>query len=189
MELCPGVTLPRFLRTVGPRDRRLPAIAGKIHDGLEIYARLFNEPYFDFCMENILYDEAAGALTFLDFSLPPRIDETTRGSPLEASLGNMVGCGCYELARPARLLSSKHGYLELMRTVLAAFDGQILIDQLCAWAEVTFLRLGHAGTLARRSYYKSIGAIMVRHYYRWLKLSAACSSAAGRPGLNVSDTQ
>jgi len=81
MSLCPGEALSSFLRRVGKHDPRNAEITGKIHDGLEIYVRLFAEPYHDLCFQNLLYDEATGILTFPNFGIPDRVDKNAGGSP------------------------------------------------------------------------------------------------------------
>jgi hypothetical protein len=169
MEMCAGETLSIFLGRVGRRDARSAEIATKIHDGLEIYVRLFEEPYYDLCFPNILYDEATGVLTFLDFDIPNRIDRNSKGSPLEKSLGNLVGWACYDMARPSRLFP-KLAYMDVMRATLSTFEGQVSRPRIHALARAAFVRLTKTGRLARRSYYGTAGTAIATLYMNYLGL-------------------
>jgi tRNA A-37 threonylcarbamoyl transferase component Bud32 len=158
MGLCPGEPLAGFLARIRRRDPRSAAIARKIHDGLEIYTRVFNEPYYDLGFQNMLYDDETGLLTFLDFGIPNRTDKSVRNAPLEASLGHLIGCACYHMVRPSQLFAPTEGYRQVLRAVLAAFENRLSRRQLLDSAHATFLRLTDCGTAARRNYYRTIGA-------------------------------
>ncbi len=177
LELCAGEPLSSLLGRVGRRDARSTDIAAKIHDGLEIYARLFEEPYYDLCFRNILYDEATRVLTFLDFDIPSRSDENSRGSALEMSLGNLVGWACYDMVRPSQLLAPKPGYLKVMRATLAAFEGQVSRPRVRALARATFMRLTEAGSTARRSYYRTAGTVVAALYMKYVGLGSGSAVA------------
>lgn len=173
MELCAGEPLSSFLYRIGKQDPRAIEIAARIHKGLTIYARVFEEPYYDLCFQNLLYDEATGVLTFLDFGIPDRVDARTPRPPLEASLGNLIGSACYEMVRPGRLLSPKTGYLEAMRSILAAFENQVSGRRVDALARAAFVRLADNGKKARWQYYKTAGTAMRNLYLRQLNLGSA----------------
>lgn len=181
MGLCPGEPLSQFLRRIGKRDARRMEIAGKIHDGLLIYTRLFDEPYYDFCFQNILYDEATAVLTLLDFGIPFGVDIDRDRSPLEASLGTLIGCAWYDVARPVNLLAPNPNYLEVIRAILAAFEGGVSKPQVFALARAAFLRLTTAGSILRRSYYKTAGAVVSRRYVNRLQASPASPDFASAP--------
>jgi hypothetical protein len=167
MEICAGEPLSKFLRRVDRRDARSAEIAAKIHDGLEIYGRLFDEPYYDFCFQNILYDEATGVLTFLDFD--NRIDRNGKGSPLEKSLGNLVGWACYDMVRPSQVFL-KPAYMDVMRAILSAFEGKVSKPRIRALARTDFVRLTGSGRLARRGYYATVGTAIAALYMNYLGL-------------------
>lgn len=177
MEICAGEPLSSLLGRVGGRDGRSAEIAAKIHDGIEIYVRLFEEPYYDLCFRNILYDEATGVLTFLDFDVPNRIDENSRGSALELSLGNLVGWACYDMVRPSQLLDPKPRYLEMMRATLATFEGQVSRRRIHALARAAFIRLTEAGSMARRGYYRTAGTVVAALYMKYLGLGSGSAAA------------
>lgn len=177
MEICDGEPLSSLLGRIGRRDVRSAEIATKIHDGLEIYVRLFEEPYYDLCFQNILYDEATGVLTFLDFDVPNRIDKNSRGSALEMSLGNLVGWACYDMVRPSQLLAPKPRYLQVMRTTLATFEGQVSRRRIHALARAAFIRLTEAGRVARRIYYRTAGTVVAAWYLKYLGLEAGSAVA------------
>ena len=175
MEMCVGETLSNFLGRVGRRGARSAEIAAKIHDGLEIYGRLFEEPYYDFCFQNILYDEVTGVLTFLDFD--GRIDRNSKGSALEKSLGNLVGWACYDLARPSQLFPPKLAYMDVLRATLSTFEGQVSRPQIRALARADFVRLTKPGRLARRSYYGTVGTTIATLYMNHLGLRTGSIAA------------
>ncbi len=111
--------------------------------------RVFEEPCYDLRFQNLLYDEATAVLTFLDFGIPDRVDVRAFCTPLEASLGNLVGSACYEMVRPARLFSPRRGHLQVMRAVLAAFENQVSRRRIDALARAAFIRLTDSGRPAR----------------------------------------
>ena len=160
MNLCRGKNLSGFLRGTDAGDTRIGNISGKIQAGLEAYTRLFGEPYYDFCFNNMLFDEDSGTLTFLDFVIPQRPADEGLDTPLEASLGWLVGCACYTLARPAFLLASTAAYVGLMRSVIAGFDGRIRSERVLARARGTFCHMCDSGGRLRRSYYRTIGELV-----------------------------
>jgi hypothetical protein len=158
MQLCPGEVLSSYLRRVGKRDGRIAEIAHKIHDGLEIYTRLFEEPDYDCCFQNILYDESSRVLTFLDFGLAPPI-VGSEGSAIEAMLAKLAGWACYDLVRPSRLFMPKRAYLGVLQSVLSSFESQVCMEHVRELAHGVFRRLGGNGPLLRRSYYRVAGTI------------------------------
>lgn len=178
MKLCPGEALSNLLRQPGNQDIVFTEIADRIHRGLHIYINLFGEPYHDFGFHNMLYDKTTRVLTLLDFGLPARLDETHWNSPLEASLGNLVACACYELVRPSRLFSPKRGYRTLLQAALAAFEGEVCKCRIHAAVQSNLERLTRTGSSGRRKYYSTFGAAMVRRYLDslGLRLPAAVSA-------------
>jgi hypothetical protein len=188
MRLCPGEPLSRYLRRREGQDARVPEIARKIHDGLEVYTRLFDEPYYDLSFPNILYDRMTGIVTFLDFGVPDRNHETNTAFPLEASLGNLVGWACYEMVRPESLFAARRRYLATLRAVLETFRGRISGRQVRVLAYRNFLRLTRSGTTVRRGYYGTVGTVGFSWYCYRLGLgfassgSAAAADTPARPG-------
>jgi ABC1 family protein len=172
MELCAGQPLSLFLRleTLGSRTAE---IANKIHDGLEIYTCLFEEPYYDFCFQNILYDGPTGTVTFLDFGIREGIDEESEDFPLEASLGNLLGRACYDMARPSCLFAPKQGYFDVLKAVLESFGGRVSSRRICTLAQGVLIRLTAAGPTLRRKYYKTAGTIISSLCFGRLSLESA----------------
>jgi hypothetical protein len=182
MTLCPGEVLSSMLERPGKPEIAVAEIADRIHRGILVYTSLFKEPYHDCGFHNMLYDETSKVLTLLDFGMPARIDETQWSSPIEASLGNLVGCACYELVRPSRLHLAKRGFLDLLQAVLATFEDEACKCRIRAAAQSNLKRLTHAGSAIRRKYYDTIGAAMIRHYFTHLKLTPATAVPAKIPG-------
>jgi hypothetical protein len=173
MERCPGMPLLDFLSRVGARDRRIPYISSRIRLGLEIYTRLFGEPYYDFCFNNMLFDEDGGTVAFLDFVIPQGSLDAGQNTPLEASLGWLVGCTCYEMVRPATLaLPSTEAHQELMQSVVSEFDGRVNIDRVCARAKHALSQMYGAGGALRRNYYRTIGSLVTHGFLRRLTREA-----------------
>lgn len=173
MELCPGEELSEFLLRMDVRDARIAHISGRIQSGLEVYIRLFGEPYYDFCFNNMLFDEDSGTLTFLDFVIPARPPVDSPETPLEASLGWLVGCTCYTLARPAFLFSSGAAYLALTQAVMTAFEGTVDSDRVYARARAVFSQMCDSGGLFRRKYYGAVGALITSSCLHKLRRRAA----------------
>lgn len=170
MTLCAGVPLAPFLGGIGGHDARIPDIAARIHDGLDAYIGVFQEPHYDFCFENMLYDEVGASLTLLDFGIPAGVDGPDSGAPLEASLGALVGAACYNLSRPTQLFARRTGCVEMLRAVLAGFEDRISRRRVCVLARATFSRLTRPGAAFRRSYYRTAGAVIARLYFARLNL-------------------
>jgi hypothetical protein len=169
MEQCPGRPLLQFLSRVGADDPRIPRIARRIGLGLEIYTRLFEEPYYDFCFNNMLFDESDGTISFLDFVIPRGAYDHEPATPIEASLGWLVGCTCYELVRPTILAwSSNEAYLELMRAVVWEFNGRVRADLLSARARHASAQMYDGGSRLRRQYYRTVGSLFTRGFLRRL---------------------
>lgn len=160
MELCPGKALSDFLWGMDGHDARIADISSKIQVGLDVYTRLFGEPYYDFCFNNMLFDEDSGMLTFLDFVIPSRSRDDNADAPLEASLGWLVGCACYMLARPAFLFFPKAAYLGLTQAVMAGFEGRVNSSRVYACARGVFLQMCDSGGRLRRSYYRTVGTLV-----------------------------
>ena len=173
MDLCCGEPLSRFLRRVGKSDSRAADIAEKIKRGLEVYVNVFDEPYYDLCFQNLLYDERLAVLTFLDFGIPHRASAPDSCSPLEVSLGSLVGWACYEMVRPARLFSRRAGYMAVMEALVAAFDGQVSKRHVDIMGRAVFARLIHSGSALRRIYYRTAGTPMKNRYLRRIRTGGA----------------
>lgn len=172
MALCPGKPLAALLRRIRHQDPWACVIASRMHRALDIYVQVFEEPCYDFGFQNLLFEESTAVLTLLDFGVPGRMEPTSCGSPLEVSVGNLVGTACYELVRPARLLMPKAGYFGVMQALLAELSGEVSVAGICAHARATFTRLTDSGRRVRRLYYGTAGAAMKDNYLRRLASQA-----------------
>lgn len=159
MELCAGEPLSELLKrtALGGDD-----IARRIHDALVRYVREFGAPYYDFCFNNILYDGDGGWLTLLDFGIPDRGAPGAPTTPLEASLASLVGCACYELARPSALRAQKGNFLRLLAAILLRFEGEVSRARVFQGARAVFRQLCRPGGFVRRAYYETAGALALR---------------------------
>jgi hypothetical protein len=173
MDLCPGENLSAYLQRIDRADPGVAQIAGRIRLGLELYTRVFGEPYYDFCFNNMLFDPHSGTLTLLDFVVPAGSEDTGPATPLEASLGWLIGCACYELLRPVYLFSSRSAHLVLMRSVVAGFEGRIDAARVNTRARAALTVMGSGGGRLRRSYYKTIGLLISGSYLYRLRRARA----------------
>jgi tRNA A-37 threonylcarbamoyl transferase component Bud32 len=175
LELCAGEPLAEVLR-------RSPLEGGdlacRIHDALVIYVRELG-PYYDLCFNNLLYDGDSGWLTFLDFGVPGRgaPDSTT---PLESSLASLVGCACYELARPTALLAQKPHSLRLLAAVLSRFEGEVSRARVLGGARKVFRQLSRPGGFVRRAYYGTAGVLASRTFLARLERAISRPHAPAR---------
>src|SRR5262249_2592050 len=140
---------------------RSKEIANRIAAGLELYTGEFAEPYYDCSFQNILFDSASGTVTFLDFGIPGRDEAADTDSPLDRSVGALVGWACYDMVRPARLLARVGGYMMVLRAVVRALEGRISRAAVEHHALRAYQRLSAAGSPARRRYYAGVGRRIV----------------------------
>jgi hypothetical protein len=168
MDLCAGEDLSALLHRLDSRDPRITQIACRIQFGLELYTRAFGEAYYDFCFNNMLFDDRSGTLTLLDFVIPAGLEDIGPATPLEASLGWLVGTTRYNLSRPAYLLSSRRAHLALMRSVLRGFKGRVDATHVRARARVALALMGSGGGRLRRTYYRTIGKLVDGSFLRHL---------------------
>lgn len=173
MQLCPGTPVLDFLRNVRADDPSVADIADKIHDCIEIYVETFPGIQHSFKLENMLYDDASGVLSLIDFAGDEELGDMHRDHPIDAQLGHLIGCACYELARPSNLGLRKAAYVKLLRMVRTSFEGQLSNARIRDSASVCFLRAGRLGRTVRGVYYATFGTVLVERMLKDLGLSSA----------------
>ena len=184
MQYCPGEPLSRYLRRHAiRRTQHVADIARKIHDGLEIYTRVFDEPYYDFCFQNMLYDESTGVLTVLDFGVPRPVD-APEWPALETSLGRLVGWACYDLVRPSRRFLPKKAYLDVLKLVLSAFQGEVSKEHVRELAYADLRRLGGCDSSLRSRYYQTVGKAIMGRYWIRLRPNSISETLTGESGTD-----
>ena len=161
-ELCAGEALQAQLLRRRWGGEEIAFLADRIGDGLRIYLRLFGEAYHDLHLNNLLYDPSGRCLSFLDFDFPDRLRRERLGTPLEASLANLVGCACYELSRPSMLLARKRSTVDLVAAILSRFAGEASPAQVCGYSRRVFLGLCLPGSAMRGRYYGLLGERVAR---------------------------
>jgi hypothetical protein len=179
MQLCPGKPVLDFLRNVRADDPCIADIADKIHDCIEIYVETFPGIQHSFKLENMLYDDTSGVLSLIDFAGDEELGDMHRDHPIDAQLGHLIGCACYELARPANLGLRKAAYVKLLRMVLASFAGRLSNATIRDSAGVCILRAGRLGRTVRGVYYATFGTVLVERMLKDLGLSSATISYDG----------
>ncbi|HEX5423806.1 MAG TPA: hypothetical protein VFW94_09680 [Candidatus Acidoferrales bacterium] len=173
MQLCPGTPVLDFLRNVRADDPSVADIADKIHHCIEVYVETFPGIQHSFKLENMLYDDASGVLSLIDFAGDEELGDMHRDHPIDAQLGHLIGCTCYELARPSNLGLRKAAYVKLLRMVLTSFEGQLSNARIRDSASVCFLRAGRLGRTVRGVYYATFGTVLVERMLKDLGLSSA----------------
>jgi hypothetical protein len=168
MARAPGVSVKSVLRRrrLGPRlQAGLAATAAR---ALDAYVGAVGEPYHDFHFDNMLYDERANALAFVDLGVPERSEAPPAGaSAVEISLGNLIGAAIFESAKPNEMVHRRqHRQACALCADVAAgvadadrLDPEALAD--CARAAYT--RAAHHGPAYRRLWYGVIGPLVARH--------------------------
>jgi hypothetical protein len=108
MERMPGLPLLGFLRGQHVEPELADTVAGIAAAGATRYVDALGEPYDDFQFDNMLFDEASRVLTFVDLGLPDGEQAPpVTASPLEATLGNLVGSTMLQSARPKWVLAAR----------------------------------------------------------------------------------
>ncbi len=179
MQLCAGKPVLDFLRNVRADDPCVADIADKIHDCIEIYVETFPGIQHSFKLENMLYDDTSGVLSLIDFAGDEELGDRHRDHPIDAQLGHLIGCACYELARPANLGLRKAAYLKLLQMVLSSFAGRSSNARIRDSASVCFLRAGRLGRSVRGVYYATFGTVLVERMLKDLGLASATFSCDG----------
>jgi hypothetical protein len=106
MGRAAGVPMQSYLGTTTVDAERSASLADALGRGLIRYVETFAEPYWDFILRNMFYDERTGLVTLLDFGVPviyaPALADLERHSPFDVSLGGLVASSVFEAARPKR---------------------------------------------------------------------------------------
>ena len=166
MENCSGIELHKYFLNNNVSRLELVSIAFRLCHAVISYVDEFDEPYWDFCGQNILYDEIKDELTILDFNEPDfKYDKSLSCQNLTVSLGNFVGWELYQLSRPknffSRFFKSKT-YRELSELLIVQVknQGEITIGDLQDVISFTYTRLSNKGNIKRKFWYKSMGYLV-----------------------------
>lgn len=153
-------------------QRLLHQLADVIARAVLVYITEFEEPYFDLHFCNMIYDRSSEMVTFIDFGLPYPTEEMPMRlqalTPLEVTLGNLIGSSVFVSARPGSLhhrLRRRQALL-LWRLVthrlLLLAPGALTPGGLLAAAQVAYERPASQGRWYRRLWYRTAGSALAR---------------------------
>lgn len=183
MSLAPGSMVSDLLvRPLG--DDVLDRLADVIARASLVYVSTFDEPYFDLHFCNMFYDRSINVVTFVDFGFPYPNEELPAGlrrlTPLEVSVGNLIGSSVFESARP-RIAHRRlqHRQALLLASLVAhhpavVASGAVSPAGLLSAARVAYDRPAYRGGWYRRLWYRTAGGVLARPGWT---VEAACSPA------------
>jgi hypothetical protein len=169
MERAPGLPLLEVLRRRRLPDAlriRLAEIAGT---AVIRYVAAVGEPYHDFQFDNMLFDGATGTVTFLDLGLPDGSHAVPCDvSPLEVTLGNLVGSTMFQSARPKWALAVRQHRqaatlcAAIVENVARAPGVRVSGEHLQACTRAAYGRSAFKEGRAGRLWYSSVGYALAR---------------------------
>ncbi len=112
MQRAPGEPLTDHLGRRRWSREEIDWLADVLAGAVQTYVDTFAEPYFDFHLRNMTYEADRGRAWFFDFGVPstfpPALDARLREqSPLDVSVGNLVGSTVFEATRPRTVLQRR----------------------------------------------------------------------------------
>jgi hypothetical protein len=173
MRRASGERLSDRLRRRADEPADLTRLADVLAASLVVYVSTFGEPYYDFHFRNMLYDPSAGEVTFLDFAVPEHLvaarERLDRLSPVEVSLGNLMGSSLFESIRPRHVLRPVAGRrtLELAARVIevvvrSAGDLRPTAGGVKEAMSIVFLESVMWGPPSHRLWYRPFRPLLVR---------------------------
>jgi hypothetical protein len=162
-----GVPLLELLRRRTLDPEALAGLGAVAAAALQRWIETFDEPYEDFQFDNMLYDGASGVVAFLDFDLPAELaGSRPAGSPLEVSLGNLIGSTVFQSARPGWVLRRRQhrqaAALSGRVVELALASAPVDIERLAGSSRAAYERLAAQGRWYRRLWFASVAPLVAR---------------------------
>jgi hypothetical protein len=154
------------------RERRLPRaqledVAATAAQVLMAYVGASGSAYYDFQFDNMLYDEVSATVGFVDLGLPERGTTDPAGlTPLEVSLGNLIGSTIFQSARPRWLIQRRQHRQAaqlcraIVRRTLARTPDSLRMAGIRRAAQDTYRRCALGGPRAKRLWYSSVGYVL-----------------------------
>ena len=168
MEHAAGVDLFAFLAHHRFDAATRARVADTIAAGIAAYVRALREPLPDFKFDNLLYQPAAGLLTFVDLGAPQdALELDDRLSPYEVMMGDLLGYVVFQSARPKYALRRRQHAetAALAAAVLRALRGAELPlrePELVGAAQAAYRRCALGRSLHRSAWYASVGYLLGR---------------------------
>jgi len=169
MERAPGEPLLLLLRSRRLSPELADRLATVAASAVIRYLESVGEAYTDFQFDNMLFDEASGTVTFVDLGVPdhsPAVPASS--SPLEMTLGNMVGSTAFQSARPRWVLAARQHrqavrLCEAIVEALSRISGaELSAAGLRACAGAAYERCAFKEDRVRRLWYSSAGYLLAR---------------------------
>jgi len=169
MAYVPGTNLFELLG-----GRRIDAAAGArlaelIAAGVAAYVGALGEPLPDFKFDNLLWDDGAATLAFVDFGPPQDAVAPAPGlSPYEVSAGDMLGSVVFQSARPRHALDrGRHARsvalaVAVVRALRAAGAGPLRDGELAAATSAAYRRCALGRNARRTAWYATAGYALGR---------------------------
>jgi hypothetical protein len=163
MTFADGENLVGVLARPVPGEN-LQAMVRTIAAALRAYVDALGEPYHDFKFDNVLHDATTGVLTFVDLGLPQDWRPPAPAhTPLEVSLGQLLGSVVFETARPVhvarRHLRRQIGDLAVGVVAAVVASGEaVRHDHLAHATRDAYLRATfHRRIPSRTAWYATVG--------------------------------
>lgn len=168
MERVPGIPLLTWLRRHPIGAPMRSRLATTMAHCLEAYVEIFEEPYYDFQMDNMLYDEDSGTLALVDLGIPDGRASSYGVSPYDASLGNLVASTIFQSARPRWIVHRRQHEracalcADAVMAVARSERPSVTIKGVQDSARAIYDELAFAAPASRRIWYASLGYLVAR---------------------------
>ncbi len=167
MEAVPGRPLLEVLSSERVLPQRMSEAAVTAGQVLMEYVTASGEPYPDFQFDNMLYDEASGTVGFVDLGVPDQgVPGPSGMTPLEVSLGHLVGSTIFQSVRPKwlRRLRQRRQAAELCAAIVnyaaRASASPVATDRIRLAAHDAYRRCAFGGSRGKRLWYATGGYVL-----------------------------
>jgi hypothetical protein len=191
MERAAGVSMEDYLNDKPWSPELYESVGRTLQEALPRYIQTFGEPYWDFIIRNMFFDPDRRLVTFLDFGIPesygPLLEELSRYSALEFSLGTLAASPVFESRRPKRIIRRREHRqaFALVSVVLRRFrdaaDGNLKIEEVREAARITYALAADTGGRFRRGWYSSAARILTEPMTR---IDRLCDPNAATPAAD-----
>jgi hypothetical protein len=188
MERATGVPMQEHLLRTAWSTEVQDEFAAALCEGLSAFVATFGEPYWDFILRNMFYDDGARLVTFLDFGFPPlyepMLDELRRHHPIEVSLAALLCSAVFDAGRPSRM-ARRREHLRAYRvanatiehTIASAPKGSVQPEPVREMAAGLYRLASGGGSRLRSTWYRSVGAVLARPAQRFAAIGGSSAPA------------
>jgi hypothetical protein len=169
MEHAPGTNLLDLLAGMRLDAGARARLAGLMAVAIGAYVRALGEPLPDFKLDNLLYEPAAGGLTFVDLGAPQDAVPAAEGlSDYEVTVGDMLGSVVFQSARPRHVLRRRQ-HAESVALAVAVIDalrgggaGPLRDAELHRAGRAAYRRCAFGRSARRSAWYATAGYLLAR---------------------------